>query len=73
MTNNQSEKQYSEGPKELLTPAQLSRRLAVPTATLAFWRATNQGPSFLKIGRHVRYDAQDVDNWLLYRRGGNNA
>lgn len=73
MTSNQSEKQFSEVAKELLTPAQLSWRLAVPTATLAFWRATNQGPSFLKIGRHVRYDAQDVDNWLLYRRGGKDA
>jgi hypothetical protein len=73
MTSNQLEKQFCEGPKELLTPEQLSLRLAVPIATLAFWRATNQGPRFLKIGRHVRYDTKDVNYWLLSLRGGSDA
>ena len=73
MTNNQSEKQFSEEPIELFTPVQFSRRLAEPRATLAFWRAANQGSRFPKIERHVRYNAHDVNDWLLYLRGGSDA
>ena len=48
MTENQQNVLAAEAATELLTPGQLSRKLTVPTATLAFWRTTNQGPKFLK-------------------------
>ena len=73
MTSNQFEKQSFEVAQELLTPNQLSRKLIVPTATLAFWRTTNQGPKFLKIGRYIRYNIQDVNDWLYRCRGEANA
>ena len=73
MIENQQNVLAAGAATELLTPGQLSRKLTVPTATLAFWRTTNQGPKFLKIGRHVRYNIQDVNDWLLILRGGSDA
>lgn len=73
MTSNQFEKQPFEVAQELLTPSQLSRKLMVPKTTLAFWRTTNQGPKFLKVGRHIRYNIQDVNDWLCSCKGEANA
>jgi len=73
MIENQQNVLAAEAAAELLTPSQLSKKLTVPKATLAFWRTTNQGPKFLKIGRHVRYNIQDVNDWLLILRGGSDA
>ena len=73
MTSNQFEISSTNIESAFLTPVELSRALAVPVATLAFWRATKQGPAFLKIGRHVRYDVQDVTAWLHQRKGGADA
>ena len=73
MTENQQNVLAAEAATELLTPGQQSRKLTVPTATLAFWRTTNQGPKFLKIGRHVRYNIQDVNDWLYRCKGEANA
>ena len=73
MIENQQNVLAAEAATELLTPSQLSRKLTVPKATLAFWRTTNQGPKFLKIGRHVRYNIQDVNDWLDRCTGEANA
>ena len=73
MIESQQNVLAAEAAAELLTPSQLSKKLTVQKATLAFWRTTNQGPKFLKIGRHVRYNIQDVNDWLLILRGGSDA
>ena len=73
MTSNQSEFSSTNRDSGFLTPFELSQALAVPLATLAFWRTTKQGPAFLIIGRHVRYDVQDVTAWLHQRKGGADA
>jgi predicted DNA-binding transcriptional regulator AlpA len=73
MTSNQFEISSTDRDSVFLTPVELSQALAVPLATLAFWRTTKQGPAFLKIGRHVRYDVQDVTAWLHQRKGGADA
>lgn len=49
---------------ELLTPAAVSDYLDVPTGTLANWRYRGSGPPFVRLGRHVRYRAVDLDDWL---------
>ena len=36
----------------------------IPVATLAQWRWRGVGPAYLKLGRHVRYDWADVEQWL---------
>ena len=48
----------------LLTPEHVSRYLGVPVGTLANWRYQGRGPTYLRVGRHVRYRAQDITQWI---------
>jgi len=48
----------------LLTPEQVGAYLDVPLGTLANWRYQGRGPTYLRVGRHVRYRAQDVTEWI---------
>ncbi len=48
----------------LMTPADLSEYLGVPLGTLANWRYQRRGPAFVRLGRHVRYRADDVVEWI---------
>jgi len=48
----------------LLTAAEVSKRLRVPLSTLAQWRYQNQGPTYIKVGRGVRYPAAALDRFL---------
>ncbi len=48
----------------LLTPDDVSQYLGVPPGTLANWRYQGHGPAFVRLGRHVRYRAGDVDEWI---------
>jgi excisionase family DNA binding protein len=49
---------------ELLTPQELAELLAVPITTIYRWNYTGTGPTPLRVGRHVRYRADDVASWL---------
>ena len=49
---------------ELLKAPELSKTLGVPEGTLQDWRYRGIGPRYLKIGKHVRYRAIDVEAWL---------
>jgi len=51
----------------LLTPDEVSRLLGIPPGTLANWRYQGHGPAFVRLGRHVRYRACDVDEWVESR------
>ncbi|MEU4394352.1 helix-turn-helix domain-containing protein [Kribbella sp. NPDC023855] len=42
---------------------QVEEYLKVPVATLYGWRVKNYGPPADRVGRHLRYDRQDVINW----------
>jgi excisionase family DNA binding protein len=54
----------SQEPRNLLGPSEVSRYLGVPLGTLANWRYQGRGPAFLRVGRHVRYRAEDVATWV---------
>ena len=41
--------------------------LAVPVATLYYWHHRGEGPDCSRIGRHLRYRAEDVDAWVRSR------
>ena len=56
---------------ELLTEKQLAKYLAITLSCCRKWRLLNEGPPFLKIGRLVRYQTNDVHEWLSKRRQGN--
>lgn len=36
----------------------------VPKHTLEQWRSQGKGPTYVKVGRHVRYRWADVNAWL---------
>lgn len=46
----------------------VASRLKKSKATLKSWRASGQGPAFLRVGRHVRYRPSDVEAWLERQR-----
>ena len=51
-----------------LTQHELAELLRLPERTLEDWRLTHTGPPYLKLGRHVRYDVQDVLSWVQEHR-----
>lgn len=53
--------------KEFFSPEYLAESLGIPIRTLYMWRSRGVGPRGYKIGKHVRYKAQDVEEWLETR------
>ena len=48
----------------LLTPIQAAAVLQIKPNTLAKWRVTGEGPSFIHIGRAVRYSAREIARFI---------
>ncbi len=48
---------------QLLDEQEVSRRLSVNT--LRYWRASGDGPNYVKLGRLVRYDAVALEKFIL--------
>jgi hypothetical protein len=42
--------------------------LGISSRTLEKWRLTGDGPPYIKLGRRVVYDLQDLDAWAVARR-----
>jgi excisionase family DNA binding protein len=51
-----------------LTVRSAANYLGLSASTLNKLRCTGSGPVYFKLGRAVRYDPQDLDNWLAARR-----
>jgi predicted DNA-binding transcriptional regulator AlpA len=51
-------------PERLIDSEELREWLHVPVRTLDDWSYRHQGPPFVRIGRHRRYDPADVREWL---------
>ena len=47
---------------------QAAALLGLSPATLRRWRSDKQGPAFIKAGRSILYDREDIDRWLLRQR-----
>jgi excisionase family DNA binding protein len=43
---------------------EVSAYLGIPVATLYRWRHMRTGPKASRVGRHLRYSADDVAAWL---------
>ena len=56
--------------RAFLTQHELAELLQLPERTLEDWRLTGSGPPYMKLGRHVRYDIEDVLAWAKERRRG---
>lgn len=61
--------------KRLLSITELAELLGVPVATIRWWLHIGTGPDCIKVGRHNKFDPDDVDRWLDTRRrpGGGSA
>src|SRR5579863_8223282 len=51
-----------------LTVRAAANYLGLSASTLNKLRCTGAGPVYFKLGRAVRYDPQDLDDWLTARR-----
>jgi predicted DNA-binding transcriptional regulator AlpA len=49
---------------EWLSPAQLAEELHIPLSTIYIWRSRHKGPRGHKIGVHVRYSRESINEWL---------
>lgn len=56
---------HSQG---LIKARALSEQLCVTEGTLAKWRLYGGGPDFIRVGRRIAYDPNDVAAWLDARR-----
>lgn len=54
----------------LLKPPEVAEVARLSVHTLAVWRTKNEGPRYVKVGRFVRYRAEDLDAWLESRAYG---
>ncbi|MGC2940174.1 MULTISPECIES: helix-turn-helix domain-containing protein [unclassified Brevibacterium] len=46
-----------------LTAEDLAAELRIPKQTIYKWRVEGFGPTAHKIGRHLRFSREDVDDW----------
>ena len=53
-----------------LTEAEASQRLGVSPATLRAWRKRNEGPTFRRFGKSIRYLSGDLDAYVAANEGG---
>jgi predicted DNA-binding transcriptional regulator AlpA len=53
---------------DLLTLDEAAAVTGLSRSSLAKKRCDGSGPAFFKIGRTVKYAANDVDTWILSRR-----
>ncbi|MFD4124119.1 helix-turn-helix transcriptional regulator [Streptomyces globisporus] len=51
-------------PARYLTPLDLADLLGVPVETVYQWRRKDTGPRGFRVGRHLRYDPEDVRAWV---------
>lgn len=49
---------------KLLTPQQASEMLLKPVGTLKRWRVEGVGPTYVKIGKDVRYKLADLEAYI---------
>ncbi|MFD9613252.1 helix-turn-helix domain-containing protein [Streptomyces sp. NPDC059083] len=57
-------------PQRYLTPTDLADLLGVPLETVYQWRRKDTGPRGFRVGRHLRFDPEDVRVWvtsLMYK------
>lgn len=50
--------------KKLLSADEVSDLLGVPVSTLYQWRHKHTGPKAIRVGRHLRYDPDDLERWI---------
>ena len=57
-------------PERYLTPVDLAELLGVPVETVYQWRRKHTGPRGFRVGRHLRFDPEDVRAWVASQMEG---
>lgn len=53
---------------ETMTPEQVAAKLGLEPSTLAVWRSTGRGPTFVKSGNRIMYLVPDINNYIEQNR-----
>lgn len=54
-------------------PSEVAEYLRISELTLTDWRYRGNGPTFLRVGKRVRYRWSDVERWLESQEAGGDA
>jgi excisionase family DNA binding protein len=54
----------------LWTVEEVAHYLGIPVKTLYYWRCHGIGPRSARLGKHLRYRAEDVRDWVELRTTG---
>lgn len=58
-------------PSRYLTPDDLVEMFDLPSVETVYqWRRKRTGPRGFRVGRHLRFDPEDVRAWVDAQRGG---
>ncbi len=55
---------------QLLTEEQVADSLQVPAETVRYWRQARKGPKFTRLGKHVRYTPDAVQEFIASNTQG---
>ena len=55
---------------DLLTPRQVAKLLQIREQTLATWRMDGRELAIIRVGRCIRYRAEDVQDYLRHQTVG---
>lgn len=55
--------QQTNNPDRLIAPQELAERWGICVDTLKRWRAQGRDPSWVRIGRQIRYRMRDVEDY----------
>lgn len=59
--------------QDWLDTTEAAEYLSLKKCTLEAWRSRGGGPRFVKLGRSVRYRAQDLNHWIENRVRANTS
>ena len=63
--------EYDEaGARALIGVEELAEYLGVPVQTIYDWRLSGRAPRAYKFGKHLRFAASDIAEWLEERHEG---
>lgn len=57
----------------VMSPSEAARYLGLAVSTLAKMRCWGGSPTFVRLGRKIGYQRDDLDKWLAARRATNTA
>lgn len=67
-TNTESAINKRATRQPLMSVQELAELLQVSVKTIYDWRYRGLGPKAIRVGRHVRYEPDEIERWLVAQR-----